>query len=583
MSIPTRSLRRVLAPATCTRSTGAATTTAVVAVAWLAGCAAPSFSRQAADEQAARTAAVAAVTQAPTLAEQGGHDVAGGHADVQRRAAEQRAGVVLRRSPRAWVAGTSVPYSGEQLPSVFTEPLRLNFPDRPSVKTMAERLTTLSGVPMRVKADVMADPGGGGVRVAALAGAGAAMAGPLALREAGVHAVPMEWSGSLADYLTHVTDLLGLSWEYRDGAVVIERFRTEYFELGVFDGESAYSLGMTGADAGTGGSGGAAGTSTSSASSDVSDKGRTNAAESVIKAVKQITKDVPGSDVLRAEGSGRLVVTTSREAMSKVRDFIRSEHAAMLRQAQVQFDIYSVRTGLADERGVNWELVLRSLSRAFGANVSTPVSLTGSATGGVNFTVLDSGSAPGSDTARRFGGSQAVLALLNQFGHSSEHRPVSLLGLNRQWARKASLSSQAYVSETIPGVATSVGAGAPGLKTATVTTGDRYVAMPVVLDNGAVLLKFGIGLSSLVQIANFTSGSGSTQQTVQTPETNAVIDQAAVVLKAGQVLAITGLSRVVATERRRSLGEDSPIGLGGSRTIEREREDFVIFVRPTLL
>lgn len=564
--------------------------TLCLATLWLGGCAAPAISDRAATDNSTRAAAAAVLAvPVPTLAEEAGAEVAGGHADAQRRAAEQRAAVVLRRSSRAWIAGTSVPYVGDQLPSVFSEPLVLNFQDRPSVRTMAERLTTLSGVPIRVKSDVTADAAGGvritPVAAAAASAGGVAMAGPLALRETGVNAVPMQWSGSLSDYLNHVTDLAGLSWEYRDGAVVIERYRTESFELGAFDGDTTYALGMTGADAGTGGSSasGSGGTSTSAASSDVSDKGKVNTVDSLIRTVQQIVKDVPGSAVIRAEGSGRLVVTTTRETMARVRDFIRSENESMLRQVQLQFDIYSIRRSEADERGVDWDAVFQSMSKAFGVSVASPAPLVGTAAGGVGFSILDATAAPGSATARRFGGSRALLALLNEFGHSSEHRPVSLLGLNRQWARKASLASQAYVSETTPGVATSVGAGAPGLKTATVTTGDRYVAMPYVMDNGAVLLKFGIGLSSLVQIANFTSGSGASQQTVQTPETTSVIDQAAVLLKAGQVLAITGLSRVVATERRRSLAEDSPIGLGGSRTIEREREDFVIFVRPTLL
>jgi hypothetical protein len=70
---------------------------------------------------------------------------------------------------------------------------------------------------------------------------------------------------------------------------------------------------------------------------------------------------------------------------------------------------------------------------------------------------------------------------------------------------------------------------------------------------------------------------------VQTPETTAVNDQATVALKAGQVLVITGLSRAVSGDDRRALSEDASIGLGGSRTQSRLREDFVIFVRPTLL
>ena len=98
-----------------------------------------------------------------------------------------------------------------------------------------------------------------------------------------------------------------------------------------------------------------------------------------------------------------------------------------------------------------------------------------------------------------------------------------------------------------------------------------------------MLLKFGIGLSSLVDLVNFTSGTGVTQQTVQTPETTAIDDQATVALKAGQILVITGLSRIVSGDARRTLGETAPVGLGGSSAQSRMREEFVIFVRPTIL
>ena len=70
---------------------------------------------------------------------------------------------------------------------------------------------------------------------------------------------------------------------------------------------------------------------------------------------------------------------------------------------------------------------------------------------------------------------------------------------------------------------------------------------------------------------------------MQTPETTAIDDQATVALKAGQILVITGLSRIVSSDARRTLGESAPVGIGGSKTQARMREEFVIFVRPTIL
>lgn len=578
----------------------------------LAACSAPSLGDRVADDHAARLRSVSPMLGGPSISADASPAVPGGMADADRRAAEQSSHIVLRRSSRPWVASVSVPMgANEKLPSVFQEPMRLTFSDtasggKVSLRTVAERITAATGVPVRVKPDVFADSAassrggatggaGGPASPSSVASPSGANGGPVAggtvrpapalARDTSVQAVAMRWNGSLEGYLNHVTDLTNLSWEYRDGVVVIERFRTEFFELATIDAETQYAMGLNSSEqgsTGTSGGSGSGGMSSNNASADVSEKGRASVVATLMNSIQQLIGPVPGSTVVRSDGSGRIAVTTTKETMAKVRDFIRAENESMLRQAQIQFDIYAIRRDEADERGIEWGLVIESISRALKMSVASPATLTSASAGALNFTVLSS-SPSVNDLSRLAGGSTAMLKLLNQFGTSTQHRPVSLLTLNRQWARKASLGSKAYVSETVPGAASTLGAGAPGLKTATVTTGDRYLAQPYIMDNNTIVLKFGVGLSSLVQIANFTSGTGTTQQTVQTPEISNLIDQSTVALKAGQLLVITGLSRIVSSDDTRRLAEDAPLAAGGSRTLVRQREDFVIFVRPTIL
>jgi len=406
-------------------------------------------------------------------------------------------------------------------------------------------------------------------------------------RETSVNAVAMRWSGSLEGYLDRVTDQLSLAWEYRDGVVVIERFRTEFFEIAALESETDYHLGLSGADQAnaTSTGNGAGGTnSTASSSNEVNEHGKSNVIGSILAAIGQIIKDVPGSSVVRSDGSGRLAVTTTKETLSKVRDFVRAENESLLRQAQVQFDVYSVTRNESDERGIEWNAVLSALGGAYTATVGSPATLASATAANIGFSILTPAQSGVTTAATaHLGGSSALLKLLSQYGVSTQHREVSLLALNRTWDRKSSLGGRAYVSATIPGAASTTGVGAPGLVTSTVTTGDRYLAQPFILDSNTVLLKFGIGLSSLVSLVNFTSGTGTSQQTVQTPETTAINDQATVALKAGQILVITGLSRLVSSDDRRSLTDGAPIGLGGSKSQSRMREEFVIFVRPTIL
>ena len=583
---------------------------AVSLIAGLAGCAEPGVTEHVLADHAEGTVGTSSLHARRTLAQQE-PVAAGSPADADRRAAEQAAHPVLRRARSAWVGSVSVPMgSGERLPSIFTEPVRLNFDDaasggKVSLRTMADRITAVTGVPVRLKADVFAQGDAAAHAVApavhvamplpTLPGHGPTATDAANLmptlaatpRETSVNAVAMRWSGSLQGYLDQVTDQLSLSWEYRDGVVVIERLRTEFFEIAALESETDYHLGLSGADqanATSSGNGGGGTNSSASSSNEVSEHGKSNVVASVLAAVAQIVKDVPGASVVRSDGSGRIAVTATKETLSKVRDFMRAENESLLRQAQVQFDVYSVTRNESDERGIEWNAVLSALGGAYTGTFGSPTTLASATSAGIGFSILTpTQSGITNRVTSHLGGSSALLKLLSEYGVATQHREVSLLALNRTWDRKSSLGGRAYVSATIPGAASTTGVGAPGLVTSTVTTGDRYLAQPFILDNDTVVLKFGIGLSSLVNLVNFTSGTGTSQQTVQTPETSAINDQSTVALKAGQILVITGLSRTVSSDDRRTLTDDAPIGLGGSKTQSRLREDFVIFVRPTIL
>jgi type IVB pilus formation R64 PilN family outer membrane protein len=524
-------------------------------------------------------------------------------------AKEQSAWPVMRRSKSAWIGSQMVPVTNDdRLPSIFKKEFVLSFDDKKagkvvSLSTVVARLTSITRVPVRIHPDVTSTPStmtGSGPhgpgfgqpipappQVMLPSSGGLAPPLPLSERMASASSAPgqptidageMKWNGTLTAFLNNLTDRLGLAWEYRDNTVVIMRFVTESHEIATFNGETQYTINTGGGSNGTTGGNGAQTTSNNQLG--INETGKSDPAMSIEKAVEKMVSSVPGSAVTRSEGSGRLLVKTSREMQSQVRDYIKAENSSMLRQAQIQFDIYSVRTEDTDEQGVNWNVIFKSMSNLYGVNVGSPSSLATSASAQMGLNILSAGS---SQTARTFGDSAAILNLLSQFGTSVQHRPVSLLALNRTWARKSRLNTEGYLAETTPGPASSTGIGAPGLKTDKITTGDQYVAQPQILDNNTVLLKFGVSLSDLLGLFDVTSGTGTTMQKVQTPKVSAVNDQYSVALQPGQVMAITGLSRLVTTTDQRTLSESAPIGLGGSKRVNMLREHFVIFVRPIIL
>ncbi|WP_076999145.1 hypothetical protein [Variovorax sp. KK3] len=581
------------------------------------------------------------------------------------RAALSREMPVARRASRAWIgARMTAVQSDEVLPPIFSENFKLNFDDRAtagrvSIAVIAERLSRLTNVPVRVKQDVYALPPGqagqmGGALPASSQGPGVALAllpgaplpgGPLpgALIAGGspltplppvmapsapgaplppppmaaaplpgmsalpgvpglpglapapqnpfrqpltdVSSVEMRWDGSLSSFLDHVSGRLNLSWSYRDGVVVIERYMTESFEFAAFVGTQDFKMSLSGTNSGqSGGNGTGGSTGSTTTSLDVNEGGKIAALESLRKSIETMVAPTGGS-VVMSEGSGRFTVTTTRDVMSRVREILRHEDAVMLRQAHIQFDVYSVTVNDNDERGVDWNIVFQNLTRTWGASIKSPATLTGALGGSMGYNILApaEGAAPVSGTQARFGNSSAVLTLLNQVSDTAQYRPVSLIAMNRQWARKTNLKTDGYLSETTPATASSVGSGAPGLKTSSIVTGDKFLVQPAILDSGAILLKFGISLTELLSLFDVTAGSGSTFQKVQTPVTSGTDDQTTVRLMPGEAMVVTGLSRRVSSGDMRTLADGVPIGAGGSRKLGYKREDFLIVVRAVQL
>jgi Flp pilus assembly secretin CpaC len=105
------------------------------------------------------------------------------------------------------------------------------------------------------------------------------------------------------------------------------------------------------------------------------------------------------------------------------------------------------------------------------------------------------------------------------------------------------------------------------------------MVLPAILDNGTIMLKFGLSLTQLVDLFDVSAGQGDSFQKVQTPVTTGTDDQSTVKLQPGQAMVVTGLSRKVNAGNRRSLADGAPLWLGGSRTLQLKREDFVVVIR----
>jgi type IVB pilus formation R64 PilN family outer membrane protein len=601
-------------------------TALAAATLFLTGCAAPQLQRQVDDTVGSVQPRLVSSTS-PLPVDQ---TTLGSAPLAEKLAKQQSEPSVARRATRAWYGARMVAVqSDDQLPPVFTERYDFTFDDRAtngqvSLAVIAERIFRVTNVPVRVASDVYARvaaspapaapapivqmplpgssanrPGAAGsmpqpvpLNVLAAAG-GSGVPTPQAasnmpttqLPVTEINAIDVRWKNNdIVSLLNQVTDRLGLTWAYRDGVVTIQRYMTESFELASIVATQDFTMNMSGAQSGAaGGSGGATGSSASQMS--LTETGKTDAINTFVKTLNGVLAGVPGSSVALNDGSARVTVTTTKDAMRQVREIVKQEVDSMTRQVMIQIDIYSMTRNVNQESGVDLSLVFRNLQNTFGVTLAGPASIASAQAGAVAINVLSSttGGRPSSELVQQLGNSSLMVKALHQNGVSVQHQPLSLIAMNRQWARKTNLTQKGYLSETTPSTVAGAGSGAPGLKTASVTTGDRYMVQPAVLDNGSIMLKFGISLTNLLGLFDVTAGAGATLQKVQTPEVSGTDDQSTVLLKAGQVMMLTGLSRNKASTDGRSLAEGMPNGIGGSSAARVTREDFVIFIRPVIL
>ena len=486
-----------------------------VVVSVLVGCSSPALQREIDNHMA-----VAPSGQlVPNLPAEG---VKGSAQDILVRAAKAQDTQVVRRARLPWIGGSMVPVTQvDGLPALFNENYTLDFGEgRVSLNVVAARLTKMTNVPVRVRVDPPA-PGSPIAVSAALVKPGTALTtlpnpgkqGPAwAIPPSGdvqpastvsstevtsVDGVAMRWTGKLRDFLDHLTNTLNLSWEYRDGAVVIASTVIESHPVAGMVGAQTFdnSLGS----AASGNAGGSGSSSSLSATEAYSDKGKIDSYEAILATVNSIVGKATGRSVTPDASTGSIVVVAPKDVQAQVRDYLREKNKMLSRMVNVTMDIYTVKDSDSDQHGLNWNLVFQNLASSYRISSTSPASLAGVSAGSFTLTSL----------AGESNGTNAVFQALRSTGKSVQHKPVSLTTGNGQLKVQSSTSTQGYVKETTPGLASASGAaGAPGLKTDTVTTGDVFSVLPIIQPDNSVALKYSFRLSNLLSIANFTSVIG---------------------------------------------------------------------------
>lgn len=398
--------------------------------------------------------------------------------------------------------GQSIPLPEEsRLPVTFHEQYTLT--ERPlTISQVADRITQISGVPIRLATDAAAVPG----------------------------RIMLSYEGDLKTLLDVVASHFGVSWEYVNGGVELFSLKTKTFTLSALPGRINMESVITNASRAEGGGTGGTGDQSAETSQQTTVTEDVSVWDELTNNIKiMLTKD---GKVVANKVSGTITVTDTPGVLHQVGEYVNQINIKMSRQVAITVKVFSLKTSNDVDLGVTLNAVFNDIDRKVGGALvgATPFNLP-IGSGSLSATILDS---PSNPALAQWNGSELLVQALRQHGNVSLVTSGSGLTLNNQPLPVQNVSRTSYLARASTTVV-SDGTTTVELEPGVVTTGFSMSVTPNILDNNKVALHYTVTLSSLDNLKSITSAG----TTIETPEvsTRSFMQRAAMPLGSTLVLA----------------------------------------------
>ncbi|PKU22816.1 PilN family type IVB pilus formation outer membrane protein [Telmatospirillum siberiense] len=398
----------------------------------------------------------------------------------------------------------------------------------------------------------------------------------------------LAWSGPLSGLLDSVSTYFGLQWEYRGGQVRIFRHEIRTFTLAALPSNSTIRSGVNTSGSSSSANGGstAPGNGTTSSGSMLQDTSH----EASIKLWDDIKEAVQamlpgGAKATMSPATGTLTVIAPPLAMRRIASYVEQQNRRITRQVTISVKVLRVDVKDTYDLGLDLSGVFQQLSGQYAVNLAGPAPL--KVTSGTAATYLvqaiqntqtNKGQwATGSSLAST---THAAIDALQTMGKVTLMTETSVTTLNGQVAPVSVAEQQSYVASTATTIASGTNSTTQTQITpATLVTGFNMQVLPRVLDDGQILLQYGLSLSDLKALTEFDSNGTK----VQLPDVNirSFLQQA--IMRSGDLLVLAGYQSTSAGVADTGLPGIGPSLLGGSIQTEKGRSVIVIMMAPEVL
>ncbi len=517
---------------------------------------------------------------------------------VERRSREAQAAAFEAGSPASiqkagtvaihdgiWVGGRSIPRAnGDALPPAAeaSAAVVLNSMGVPlELREIAAEITTQTGLQValeeRLDAPTTVSAGTGGqAALGALPTIGAAHA-PTGMT--------LAWNGPLSGLLDGVATFFGLQWEYRGGQIRLFRHEVRTFTLAALPSTSIVRSGVntTGGGAATASTGSGNVASTGSMLQDTANETTIKLWDDVKETIQAMLP--PGAKVAMSPATGTVTVIAPPLTMRRVADYIQQQNARITRQVTISVKVLRVEVNDSYDLGLDLGVVFQQLAGQYAFNLSGPAPLTVTSGTAASYLVQalqnptsNKGHwATGTNPANA---TRAVIDALQTMGRVTLMTETSVTTLNGRAAPVSVAEQQSYVASTATTLASGVsGTTQTQITPATLITGFNMQVLPRVLDDGEVLLQYGLSLSDLKELKLFSSNG--TQ--VQLPDVNLRSFLQEALMRSGDLLVLAGYQSAADNLANTGLPDIGPSIFGGSIQTVRSKSVIVIMMTPQVL
>ena len=400
----------------------------------------------------------------------------------------------------------------------------------------------------------------------------------------------LSWSGSLSGLLDSVATFFGLQWEYRDNQIRMFRFEVRTFSIAALPSSSTVraAVNTTGGGTGTGATQGTtapAAANMGGAPASVSGSMMQDTAnETTVKLWDDLKETIQailpaGGKVAMSPATGTFTVIAPPSTIRRVAAFVDQQNARITRQVNIAVKVLRVDLTDTYDLGLDLGVVFQQMAGRYGLNFSGPAPLSVSAGTPASFLVQATQGqwAGGANAANP---TRAVVDALQTMGKVTLVTETSVTTLNGQAAPVSVAEQRSYVAST----ATTLAGGAAGtvqtqITPASLITGFNMQVFPRILDDGEILLQYGLSLSDLKGLTVF----GQAGNQIQLPDINlrSFLQQA--LMRSGDLLVLAGYQSASDTQGNTGLPGIGPSLFGGSVQDQASKSIIVILMAPEVL